>query len=246
MARSFSGSGTDGIDIGDPAAYTFGSTVTLSLSAWIYPTSNTDGIIFGKLTSGAESFVLRFDRSASNKIAFVIFNSASVGSALLSTTLSSSLVNTWVSVVGTWDGTTQKIYINGALDNSVAFGGTGLGSLGGNHWCIGHDFANGNTIFTGNIADCGLWNVTLTAAEIAALNRGARPLQIRPSALVGYWPLTGLQSPEPDLSGNKNNGTLTGTTPAFGPPIAQFTPRWPQFNTPPPVITNTLWAQSCM
>jgi hypothetical protein len=39
-----------------------------------------------------------------------------------------------------------------------------------------------------------------------------------------------LASPEPDLSGNKNNGTLTGTTNTFGPPILPFTRRWPQFN----------------
>jgi hypothetical protein len=36
--------------------------------------------------------------------------------------------------------------------------------------------------------------------------------------LKGWWPLDGYQSPEPDLSGNGNNGTLTGTAQVLGAP----------------------------
>jgi hypothetical protein len=88
---------------------------------------------------------------------------------------------------------------------------------------------NGASLFNnGQLADFAIWSVLLTAAEASALAKGARPNTIRSASLVNWWPLGGIQSPEPDLSGNKNNGTLTGTAPAFGPPIAPFTPRWPQ------------------
>ena len=36
---------------------------------------------------------------------------------------------------------------------------------------------------------------------------------------IGYWPLDGISSPEPDLSGNWHPGTLTGTTYADDPPF---------------------------
>ena len=86
----------------------------------------------------------------------------------------------------------------------------------------------------GLIADVAVWSVILTAGEAAALRAGARPYNIRQAALTGYWPLDGLSSPEPDLSGFSNNGTLNSApTLAAGPPIALFTPRAPQLISPP-------------
>jgi hypothetical protein len=82
-----------------------------------------------------------------------------------------------------------------------------------------------NTAFNlaGNLAEVGLWNVGLSAGEITALASGILPYQIRSQSSTGYWPLYGLTSPEPDFSGNANNGTLTGTTSATGPPTNLFT-----------------------
>ena len=66
------------------------------------------------------------------------------------------------------------------------------------------DFNFGNT--NGQIADLAIGTLTLTAGEMSALAAGFRPSNIRRTALVGYWPLDGLSSPEPDLSGNAFNG----------------------------------------
>jgi hypothetical protein len=79
-----------------------------------------------------------------------------------------------------------------------------------------------------------VWNVVLTAAEHLSLSKGVLPYKIRPSALIGWWQLDGLQSPEPDFSGKANNGTLTGTALVFGAPTMPFTPRWPIFFPPSP------------
>jgi hypothetical protein len=88
-----------------------------------------------------------------------------------------------------------------------------------------------------SVADAAFWTVSLSASEVLALSNGARSNTVRPLSLKLFWPLGGFQSPEPDLSGNKNNGTLTGTNPAFGPPLMQLTPRWPQFNPSLPAFT---------
>lgn len=43
--------------------------------------------------------------------------------------------------------------------------------------------------FGGDIADAAIYNVALDAAEIAALAAGVSPINVRPDALVAYWPL---------------------------------------------------------
>ncbi len=61
----------------------------------------------------------------------------------------------------------------------------------------------------GKIAEVGIWDVVLTDGEVKGLAAGLSPVTVRPANLVSYWPIYGLGSPEPDLSGNKNNLTLT-------------------------------------
>jgi hypothetical protein len=43
--------------------------------------------------------------------------------------------------------------------------------------------------FDGDIAECGIWNVALTADEVAALGKGFSPRRIRPQSLIRYIPL---------------------------------------------------------
>lgn len=96
----------------------------------------------------------------------------------------------------------------------------------------------------GSIADAAMWNVVLSDLEIAGLARGLRPWMIRPKNLVGYWPIDGYQSPEPDLSGFAHNGTLVGTALDFGPPTTLFTKpqrRFELFVVPPTEVIGPLF-----
>jgi hypothetical protein len=141
----------------------------------------------------------------------------------------------WHNVIIVSDFTTAgtAFYIDGvALTNSGVLGVTP--ELVNTDSRIGRAGANAD-YFKGSLADVALWTgIKLTLTEVTALAKGARAKDIRPKSLGGYFPLAGFQSPEPDLSGIKNFGTLTGTQPAFGPPLMQFTPRWPQWLVPPP------------
>jgi hypothetical protein len=131
--------------------------------------------------------------------------------------------NTWYHLLFTIS-TKGTGYINGAVDQ-VTTTGAGIAAITANTQ-LGADFPS-TTGWAGRLADAAIWNTVLSSTEITALANGARPNTIRSGNLVGWWPLDGLQSPEPDLSGNANNGTLTGTSSAFGPPFAPITPRWP-------------------
>jgi hypothetical protein len=126
------------------------------------------------------------------------------------------------------------VVLNGDWANRATTAGnityTGHGML------FGYDNRSGSAAnrLNGNVAEAALWNARLQQMEIQALAAGARAYTVRRNNLVAYYPLDGFTSPEPDLSGNANNGVLTGTALAFGPPLAPFTPRWPQQVIVPP------------
>src|SRR5579859_2549355 len=72
--------------------------------------------------------------------------------------------------------------------------------------------------YTGQMAEVFFYkglSTQLTMFEYSALSNKIPPLFVRRTLLVGYFPLLGIQSPEPDWSGNKNNGTVTNATTVF-------------------------------
>ncbi len=148
----------------------------------------------------------------------------------------------WYHTGVSYNGTNFVFYWNGVAVGS----GSNATTVSSAQYYIGSS-GSGTEFFNGTLADIASWNVVLTAAEFAALALGARPGRIRRSSLNGWWPLDGLQSPEPDLSGNKFNGTLvTAVASNPGPPVMQFTPRWPQFNeifVAPPAAASMIFSQ---
>jgi hypothetical protein len=145
------------------------------------------------------------------------------------TTLSA---NTWYNVVGTYNGASALayIYLNGSYCN---FSGTGLGVLAcagsgcsdvpdvcfGGYAGTGDPGTCSNPTFPGIVAEAAVWNVELTPPEAESLGTVC-PERVHGTALIGYWPLYGAHSPEPDLSGNVKNGTVTGTSVANHAPCA--------------------------
>jgi hypothetical protein len=175
--------------------------------------------------------------SSPKKVTFFINNASATNGAIGTTTFASGQ---WYHVAGSFDTATLRAYVNGSIDGTKTLGFTPINTNSQNLHLGFSQTGDSSGNLNGNLADCAVWNIALSASEIKALATGARPNNVRPGNLVAWWPLDGLQSPEEDLSGNKNNGTLTGTAAAFGPPYAPFAPRWPQWLdvgvAPPPVF----------
>jgi hypothetical protein len=229
MARSFNGT-SDKIDYGTGVPRpTLSSAVTQM--AWIYPTSfpNTYNCI-QQINDGGTGAVQMFVKST-GKMAWYMNNSnLDPGTTTLST-------NTWYNVLMRHDNTASatQTFINGASDGNAP-SSVVVNAVTGGHYVVGFDNGTSGRIFAGRIAHCALWNINLSNVEVAALAAGVLPGLIRPANLTFWGALDGLASPEPDYSGNKNAGTLTGTAFAFGPPVMPFTPRWPitaPFTVPP-------------
>lgn len=136
---------------------------------------------------------------------------------------------TWAHWALTWSAAAgQTLYKNAVSKgtHTLTFPTPGLGATAGNY----DNSQTGTPSANAKIAEFVRWTVILTANELSALAAGENCFRIRPASIDFYWPLWGLASPEPDLSGNAKNGTVNGTVAAVsGPPITMYSPRWPQF-----------------
>lgn len=148
----------------------------------------------------------------------------------------------WHNIVGLWTSTSSRTcYIDGSGGTADTTAITGMATLNVTGFGRLSD-STPSSYINGMMAECGMWNVALTAAEIASLAEGVSPLFIRPASLVGYWPLIGNDSPEIDLVGG-NDMTLGGTPtavahPAVMRPSAQILQFPPSAAAPPSGSTS--------
>jgi VCBS repeat-containing protein len=145
----------DYIQIPDAAALDFSSSLTVA--AWINPTTVSDARIFDKITSGAaDGYLLDV---VGGKLRLQIGGTAVTGA----TTINAAQ---WTHIAGVYDGSTIKVYINGVLDATAAY--SGHAPVNARDLRLGAD-SNGTSLFSGRIDEAVAYNVALSASEIAAL-----------------------------------------------------------------------------
>lgn len=209
MARSFNG--TSDL-IAANAAHLYANS-NYSAAFWAFGNANGGSIptVFSEANTGNNNNRFSLDDS-SGKLRVFINNSS--GTTLLSATgTATAFASAWHHICFTQDGSTNyKTYIDGAVDLS---GTVTAGTVSPNDLTIGalHRSATGQ-FYQGTICHVAIWSRTLSAGEALGLGNGLSPL------LYGanhYWPLFGVDSPEPDLGISAHTaGTLTGTAFAAG------------------------------
>ncbi len=219
MSRVFDASqtGVNETNLLTPPNAVYNNLNAFTLAAWVYPTaSDSFGVIFAK------------DPQVSYGQDLALINLALIASASYSVTIANSqsnetvALNTWSHIAATFDKATDALvhlYING-VETTYTVGQTpGVGTIvdnSANGWMSGNDtFDDG---YTGRIAEQAIWNVALTAGQVATLaasTTGAAAVQ--PTHLVGYWHLCGTSSPEPDATANGDNAVLSANPPTPGP-----------------------------
>jgi hypothetical protein len=162
-------------------------------------------------------------------------NAAQGASAVsqVSTTAGSLVIGTWAHAAGVFTSNSSRTaYVNGVAGaaNSVAIGApSGINSMS-----VGRLYHGASPLqyMDGDLAEIAIWNIALSAAELATLALGVSPLLVRPEALVFYAPLLG-GSPENDVMRRKSL-TVTGATAATTHPrmlLASSKPRM-RYGTP--------------
>ncbi len=202
-ALSFDGTGNQLVTI--PHSTTMSPTDAVTVSAWVYITESTNRGILEKTISGAvnRQFLLfteggRFQFRVVKTTYYTVASDENVP------------LNTWVHVVGTYDGATVRIYINGVLQaatQSIAGpldGGSGvtvIGSLGSSAYRM-----------NGKIDEVRLYNRALSQSDVSALYRSGQLTmrKVTQQNLLGYWALNE-RFPSvrvADSSGNANTGIV--------------------------------------
>ncbi len=229
IGQAFNFDKTDSISV--PYSSILNPTRAMTITAWVKYRSFTDSAILseGDLDGGDGSYSMGTGcGAAGNHFVFspgMPDGSLNEGCGLFSN--ASASLNTWYHVVGTYDGSYIKIYVNGSLDNSFATSTTM--HMATNSVIIGGYFSPGNLV-DGTIDDVRIYNRSLSATEVkqlyktGAVNVGHSNALIS-DGLVGYWTFDGgsidwRTNTVRDVSGNGNTGSLalmsTTTSPVGG------------------------------
>jgi hypothetical protein len=130
-----------------------------TFAAWVYgiDNANTKIIFDTRSASGVEDGILI--RMPSNES--IVYTCGTNDFSSLNT-----YANEWVYVVASYDGTTQKLYVNGSLNNSATTSQTLTSTANA---IIGGRAFNTGLFFNGNLANVAIWNRALHPDEINAI-----------------------------------------------------------------------------
>ena len=193
----------------------------LTIVAWFYPTRNTARTAIVSLADttagspGAQMFYALIEDGtiAGDPICATKQNGVSVLAEAAST--SGFITNEWNHGCAVFTSTTSRtIYLNGGSSatnttlvstNANTVDKTAIG-------CLGR--STSVAFFQGRVAEVGIWNVALTAAEVASLAKGMTCDKVRPQNLVFYAPLVrNLIDQKGGLTITNNNGATVANHP---------------------------------
>jgi len=187
------------------------SSSPLTFACW-FNSTNTTGIqalICVNVTANVDRHVLyaRGDVAGDPVRMQSVDSLGAVGNADTTAGYSSSV---WTHACGVVSSNTSRTaYLNGASSGTnsttVSVGAPVQASIGAQRFS---SFPTGASFTTGLIAEVGIWNAALTAAEIASLAKGMTCDKVRPQSLVFYAPLVR------DLIDQKGGLTITNNNAA--------------------------------
>lgn len=212
MARDFDSASNEYVDFGDPSYLDITGDITLSI--WVKTNAPTaERKLFAKWADAGSQFSYLLSILSNGTAQFATFTG---GTDIVAGTTDLD-DGEWHHIVGTYDGSNIRIYIDGVEENSAVASGSINTTTAPVRIGAGSGGLGTESPFDGEGGHGAIWNVTLTNQEIASLAVGISPLSIRRDNLIFYSPLNG-QNPEPDVVGTAS-GTVTGTTVVKEPPI---------------------------
>ena len=213
MARNFNGTsnylGTSNFDQLDGSA-------EMSIAAWVWKDVLDNDLSIFAADSSSNSVIFWYNivgAPNTNCFTFNVGNTATGTNRVDSTTDSANPAGQqWCHVVGTMNGASRKIYINGVLDASHSNAPQTTVPNMTNVRIGGWDQSTGLSGEDDNIAEIGIWDRELSDGEIAGLATGVQPL-VYASGMVAYLPLV---RGENNLVSGASFSTV-GSVPTFDP-----------------------------
>ena len=218
MARSFEAASSQWATVSSSPV----STVPCTLACWMRKDSNQTGypaylMAIGRSIDDNDELALRISSSSPHKI---VATSRQADSSITTETASGTSTGTWYHAAAVFaSATSRTAYLNATgtsgTDSSTptSLDQIAIGAL--------YRATSVGLSFDGAIAHAGIWNVALSATEVASLYNngiGADPRSVRPDALVAYWPLLNNDGDQ-DYWGNYHLTASGSPTYAQHPPV---------------------------
>lgn len=186
------------------------SSTPMTMACWTRRNSNTNNIFV--LNVGEKTANHRNQLAMTGAGVLAITQVGSTAASLFSGLTVQD--QTWSHIAGIFSSLSSRTaYLNGSASGVDT---TSIASMNSpTHIQIAARYSSGiATDFNGDIADVGIWNVALTAGEIASLSKGVACDKIRPGDLVFYAPLVrDLLDYSSGLTITNNNGATVSDHP---------------------------------
>lgn len=196
LCVDFAGAGY--VDVGAiPSKLQFASGAPFSLEAWCYLRTN-DTIGIAMITEGFADdskirYYLRFPNDLTYRPMFGWYD----GSDRAVTASTAMQRDMWHHCVGTFDGTTQRLYIDGSFVGQNTTLGTQPGGTGnlyvGRRWDT-----SGNNNWGGYLDEVAIYNYALSGAQIAAHYNAKSPLAYTDLIVTHTWAEVAIYGPTPE------------------------------------------------
>ena len=174
-----------------------------TIAAWVYANDTASAKnIFNARDAFNDGYALYMDANES------VFYRLGDGSTLNTLSSSTTNANEWFFVVGTYNGSTQTLYVDGSVavsgSTSEVISNTTNATIG----AVSYDTATAP--MNGNLANVAIWNRALSSDEInSVMFKSVNALTSAESnGLQAWYSLDNIDGTNvPDSSGNGNNGT---------------------------------------
>jgi len=182
----------------------------LSVSAWVKRDAsmvNYSGIVESPKDTYSDGWVML--GTSTNKVRFYLWTTLGLPYAEIDSAIT---IDTWYHILGTWDGSTIRIYVNGVLQSTTGVAADIVYASPSNKPAtIGHYALNE---FPGNIDSVSIYSTDKSSSASAIYNSGVPKDESATSGLVGYWRFDDATFSTnwsvPDNSSNSNDGTSSG------------------------------------
>jgi glucose/arabinose dehydrogenase len=181
---------------------------TISVSFWLKPQTGyrSGGHVISHVNSPATAgwfFDTVINETGSIRKESIKFSLTSSNGTIFSSASVPINVNNFTHFVGTFDGSSVKLYVNGVLNSSVAYDGK-YEPDPDKDLTMGINSFNHYSPWSGYLDDLRIYSMPLSSGMVKEIFDGSTAVT---EGLVGYWPFDGSLS---DVSENKNNAIVVG------------------------------------
>ncbi|MBI5492006.1 MAG: LamG domain-containing protein [Deltaproteobacteria bacterium] len=165
LGTTFAGGNSQYLTITDAAQVGLDITGPITISAWVKPGNNSIQKYYVSKHGASGNYGYTIGQNASNKFTFSL---SSDGTALTTVTANTAFTTgNWYHVVGVYDGTDMRIYVNNVLDCTPVACTSGI--VNNSQGLYLGSTSVPNTYMTGGVDDVAVWSRALSATEVDEL-----------------------------------------------------------------------------